>query len=384
MTNLPKLPAPSNYDISEKSSETMTWLRDNIKVGYTDERGPAWWAAGATTKDGTWVGIPDGSHFPQAIPADVVVAQLDFRIVEGVLHATYEDENGDKQVADDDTRKVIVNQRTGQIMGTPRAGYKIHGYEEWTLHQISKIIDQSSGELGVSTVGLLKKGGVAFLQARLPQLFEVEGFGYLPYITAATSCDQSLASTYFTGVLGTVCDNTLTNGLSHASSKLKIKHSSGSAGRTGEIRDALGLVFRAAEDFDAQARQLLSVEVDDKQFARWLDEYAPMPEAKDEVSKTTGRKLGPGRGYTIAEAKRDELTRLYTKDAKVAPWTNTAFGVVQAANTFNTWERTVQSASGGRLERNLTNDVVGTTFEDDQATLDALARALENEMVFAT
>src|SRR5580765_4669049 len=92
---LPTLPSPAAFDILEKSAETMNWLRDNIKVGFTDERGPAWWA-NATTKAGQWE-IPDGSHFPGAVPMEVVLAQLDVQFAKGTVHVTYEDEAGLKQ-----------------------------------------------------------------------------------------------------------------------------------------------------------------------------------------------------------------------------------------------------------------------------------------------
>jgi len=74
---LPVLPAPAVPDIMEKSAETMTWLRQNIKVGYVSERGPAWWANGAITKDGTWDTIPDGSHFEGPVPMEEVRKLLD-------------------------------------------------------------------------------------------------------------------------------------------------------------------------------------------------------------------------------------------------------------------------------------------------------------------
>jgi hypothetical protein len=42
-----------------------------------------------------------------------------------------------------------------------------------------------------------------------------------------------------------------------------------------------------------------------------------------------------GRAMTIAENKRNEILNLYRDDARSAPWNGTAFGVLQAFNTWN-------------------------------------------------
>jgi phage/plasmid-like protein (TIGR03299 family) len=361
---LPPLPSPSNVDILEKSTETMEWLRSNILVGYTDERGPAWWANGAVTKAGAWVGIPDGSHFAGPVPMDEAQRLLDIRLVKATrIYAEYQDENGQRQVATDEGTLPIINQRTGQIFSYPKESYKIHPYLS-TLHTfIEQILHDE--KVGIGSVGLLKKGGVAFLQARLPEHYEVQGYGYQPYFTAATSCDLSMSTNYGTGMLGAVCDNTVNDAIAGFVTRMKIKHSRHSGATVAGAREKLGIRLASTAEVMGEAiENLCSIEVSDRDFGLWQDEMTPLLDENGE------RKTG--RGLTLATNERDERTRLWTKDEKVAPWTGTAFGLLQLDNTYRTWTKTVKGVQGGRLERNFSNDIFGMTANADVKALETL------------
>jgi phage/plasmid-like protein (TIGR03299 family) len=372
---LPELPSPAAVDILEKSRETMLWLRENIRVGYTTERGPAWWAAGAVTKDGTWDTIPDGSHFAGPVPYEEVRRLLDIPLVKATaVYAEYLDENGQRQVARDESVLPVINARTGRIFSYPKEGYRIHPYLV-TLHGfIQEILDDP--DVGVGSVGLLKQGGVAFLQARLPESFEVAGYGYQPYITAVTSADLSRSSTWLTGALGAVCDNTVNSAILGALTSLKVRHTRNSDLQVQKAREKLGIqLVQVAEDIGSAIESLVKVDVSDAEFRQWLDLTAPLPERKETKSGSGGR------GYTLAENEREEKIRLWTKDEKVAPWTGTGFGIFQLDNTYRTWEGIVRKAS--RLERNFSNDALGLTAKADLEALDALARVKGGELVLA-
>lgn len=370
---LPQLPSPAVADIAEKSAETVEWLRTQVKVGYTSQRGPAWWAAGLVTKSGTWADIPDGSHFAGPVPIDVVRAQLDVPLVKGQSHVTYRDEAGERQVTGDEDTAPIVNARTGQVFGYPKKGYKIHPYLV-TLHgYIEQILFDE--RVGVGSVGLLKKGGVAFLQAVLPQGFEVAGYGYQPYILGVTSADLSRATSWCTGAKGAVCDNTVTDALAAALTTFKYRHTGGSAPRVAQAREKLGIRLEMVGEQVGEAIEALTqVEVSDAEFTAWLDLTDPIPE-RDPRSPVGGRK------FASVTARRDEKTRLWTADPKASPWAGTGFGVYQVDNTYRTWAQRVNGAS--RFERNLTNDALGETAAGDKAALTALARVKDRTRVMA-
>jgi phage/plasmid-like protein (TIGR03299 family) len=351
------------------SKETITWLRENIRVGYTDERGPAWHAA----DNGAY--LTDGTHFPGAVPLDEVQRILAVPFVEGDIQSVYIDTEGNRQVATDPTRKTIISADDGWIHGIFSTGYQIHGFQTWLLDQVAAVLDQGKGELGIASVGRLSHRSVAFMQAKLEGSgMEVGGYGFVPFIHAAGSLNGSLASTYGTGIEGIVCDNTMHAANAAAITRLKVKSTKNSAGRLGEIRAALGLVYQAGEEFIRDAGLLQSVEVTQKDFAAWLDEMVTIP-APDPKSSTGGAK------FTNATKYRETLEAMWAHDPKVKPWAGTAFGVLQLVNTYDTWTRNVSGADGGRMERVLINAATGKQDTADTVALQRLDAVLSRKLV---
>jgi len=365
---LPKLPAPNAYDIAEKSRETMSWLQGNVLVGYVSERGPAWHYMDLGQ------GLPKGTHFPGPIPATRVTKLLDVRLVKGTAFVQYEDNNGERQVVEDKENFPILNQDTGRIFGYPKDGYTIHPYLPVLQGFINNIIDDDS--VGISSAGLLRKGGVAFLQARLPETYEVQGFGYVPYISAVTSADRTKKTTYHTGILAEVCDNTVNSSILAAYTKVAYRHSKNSLQQVATVRERLGIQLAEVGDKVAEGiENLLSIPVTSRQFGRWLDKMVPLLN-EDGTPKVKN-------GLTIAEKRRERLSELWTTDEKASKWTGTAFGVLQVANTDDTWNGLVRGSDGGRMERNFEHAMLGKTAENDARALTALSEVLRKKLVAA-
>lgn len=371
---LPALPSPANVDILEKSRETMQWLQENVLVGYVDERGPAWWS-NAITKNGAWE-MPAGSHFPGAVPMKKVTKLLDVRLVKGTSYVKYLDDEDNEQVVQDTENIPVVNASTGRIFGYPKEGYAIHPYLPTLKGFMEKILHDES--VAVGSAGLLRHGGVAFLQARLPEHYEVQGYGYVPYLSAVTSVDRSRKTTYLTGVLGQVCDNTVDASILGAYTKVAIRHSRNSGIKVQDARDKLGIQLAQVGDEAAEGiENLLKIDVSPREFAKWLDLAVPLPEYKETKAGTGGK------GYTQAENKRNALEVLWEHDPKVKPWAGTAFGVLQLDNTFRTWDSVVRGMSGGRLELNFTRDIQGKTTASDKLALSRLATVKRRKTLLA-
>ncbi|MEV0220316.1 DUF932 domain-containing protein [Streptomyces sp. NPDC050704] len=184
-----------------------------------------------------------------------------------------------------------------------------------------------------------------------------EGVEFRPHLFGATSFDGSLATTFKRAVTNVVCDNTMSAGLAETGQQIKIRHSRYSKLRLSEAREALNIVYEIADDFAAEVKRLCEQTVTDRQWRSFLDAHVPLPEE-------------PGRSRTHAEHKRDALDRLWRHDDRVAPWQNTAYGVVQAVNTFTHHEQTVRGAV--RAERNMLRAVTGGVDDLDTGTLHTL------------
>jgi phage/plasmid-like protein (TIGR03299 family) len=342
------------------SQETLTYLRENILVGFTEKRGRAWHAArGADDENGNPL-----NHFTGPVPIEAVRKLMSYPLVEGAITATILNEDGVLVIEDSD-RKAIVRADTGEIFLIPSNSYKIHQPEEWLVNNLDLILD---GGLEVGSAGLLKGGRRAFVQAELSETRVAGGTGaepvkHRPFLAAATSHDGSLATTYLTGSTVIVCDNTLSAALRESDSLThKIRHSANSLNRVHEVRENLGLVVEQIGDvFDAQVEHLTSQYVSDQKWAAFLKAY----------SNPSGREL-EGRSKTMADGKVAGLNRLYNYDERVAPWKSSAYGVLAAVNTFVHHEQTVKGMP--RAERNADRLIQGEFDKIDAATLNLLAR----------
>jgi phage/plasmid-like protein (TIGR03299 family) len=332
------------------SQESLAWLNANTLIGFTDKRGTAWHYR--ASEQGR-----QPNHFPGPVPVQAVRDRL-FRWepVEGTVETTYPGSGGPTRLTDR-TRKTIVRPDTGEILGVFKNGFTIHEYKQWLVANVESILDDT---LSIGSAGLLRGGALAWVQVEVPDTCTTpEGVAFRPFLSAATSLDGSLSSTYQTGAQLIVCDNTLSAALLERSAlRVKVKHSSRSLGRITDVRDALGIIHQVADDFAAEVTALCEAKVSDAQWAAFLDAHTPVPEAE-------------GRSRTLAERKREELNALWNHDQRVAPWQGTAFGVVQAVNTWSHHHQTVRGAHH-RAERNMLRAITGGTDDLDQSTLAAL------------
>lgn len=339
------------------SAETLEWLQENTRIGFTEKRGAAWHAARGA--DGEY-----RNHYPDAVPLEDVQKLFDYELAEGDIEVTAITSKG-VLTTSDPKRKAIVRVDTGDVFGIfSRDGYKIHAPQEWLLDQVGMILDTSSSQLAIGSAGLLRGGAQAFVQFELPDTFTTHtgGVEHRPYLTAATSHDGTLATTYLTGTTVVVCDNTLSAAIGSADGKFKVRHSANSLHRLADVRHELGIVLEQVGDqFDAEVEQLLNESVSDEKWSAFVEAYV----------NPTAKELA-GRSATMADNKRIALNRLWNYDERVAPWRGTAWGVVSAVNTYAHHEQNVKNVS--RVERNMSRMITGEWDKLDAATTRLLAR----------
>lgn len=345
------------------SRETLTWLNQNTLVGFLAKRGHAWHYRSELQGNAS-------NHYDGAVPVGDVQSRLfEWDAISRPVHvnvpAGYDDMSGIdsdgmpfRAVTVDNTQ-AVVRSDTGDVLGIHSGSYVIHQYRAWLLDTVSTILGDT---LSVGSAGLLQNGAVAWVSVEIPDTITTrEGVAFRPNLLACTSHNGKLATTFQRVVTNVVCDNTMSAALSERGQRVKVKHSSKSLTRIGEVRDALNIVHQIAEDFEAQVAELCEWTVTPRQWTTFLDEFsgwsAEMPQ---------------GRSRTMAETKRDAVARLYRHDDRVAPWQGTAYGVVQAVNTFTQHEQIVRGAERG--ERNMFNALSGKVDDLDRGTVDMLRK----------
>jgi phage/plasmid-like protein (TIGR03299 family) len=347
------------------SQETSTWLNRNTLIGFTDKRGHAWHYRAADQGE-------EPNHYPGPVPVADVKRRLFAWEAQSRPVYTFVpvlDANASWDALDDDGkpfrlveipgRQAITREDgdTPDVLGIFADGYERHQYADWLVDSVATILDDG---LAIGSAGLLKRGGVAWVSVEVPETITTpEGVAFRPNLIAATSHDGSLSTTYQRVVTNVVCDNTMSAALAERDQRIKIRHSRYSKLRMAEARDALAIVHTIAADFAAEVAALAAETVTPRTWAAFLDEWSPMPEEK-------------GRGRTVAEAKREGLGKLWNHDERVAPWSGTAWGVVQAVNTWTHHEQGVRGAS--RAERNMLRAVEGGADTLDGGTLATLRK----------
>ena len=347
----PQGPATTTEE-HDMSAETSTWLNQNILVG--DGR-QAWHfneaAQGA-----------EPNHYEGAIPvADVARRLFDWDVVESPVTVTVLTDSG-QMVTTETKHKVRTRSDNGGLLGVVGVDNKAHGYKEWLLDSWGKILD--SDEVHVSNAGLLRGGAQAFVQIARPDFIVAAGVEFRPFLLATTSLDANMSSTFKTATTVTVCDNTLEMALREKGNVHRTRHTSQSTLNVPSIQQALGILHSQEAGFAAEVERLVAEEVGQIRFMRWADAFAGVTDEK--------RAKG-GRGLTIAENKRAQIINLWNDDERVTPWKGTAFGVLQAANT---WMHHLQGGLGegtSREERNVSRVIDGTTAAADREALRLLA-----------
>jgi phage/plasmid-like protein (TIGR03299 family) len=339
------------------SSETYEWLNQNTLIGLTDRRGNAWHYK--ASEQGA-----EPNHYPGFIPVEDVERRLfDWHAIEGAVVATAITPDGVIQSTPETSGgfKAIMRDDTGFILGVPKDGWQIHQYDEWLLKEVASLLDD---DLGIGSAGLLRNGRIAWVQIEVPDSITTpSGVEFRPYLLAATAFDGSLSTTYKRCVQNVVCDNTMAAGLGEQGQVFKVRHTKYSQAKLADAREALAIVYTIAEDFTAEVEELTNTTVTDAQWAEFLAELAPVP-----ADKT--RKAAIGR----ATNKQAALQNLWDNDNRVAPWRNTAWGVVQAVNTADHHVFSVRGSE--RVERNQLKAVQGGFEKLDASTVETLATVL--------
>lgn len=345
------------------SKETTAWLNTMTLVGM----GHKAWHYSESAQGA------EPNHYPGAIPYDDVVRRLfHWTAVEGDVTSTGMNENGVFTVTDPD-RKTMLRppgalgaEDQGGILGVFSKGYEGHQYEQWLLENVKDLVEAASkDDLGIGSAALLQEGGVAFVSIETPEwLTTADGIKYKPRLLCVTSFNGSKATTYKFVIGNAICDNTMAACLRESGNAFRVKHTKNSALRVNDARDELGIMFKEGEDaFAADSAELCNLTVTDSQWEQFLLTLAP--------SKDKSGKDKEGAAKTRAENKRASIDNLWRNDNRVTPWANSAWGVVQAVNTYTTHVETVRGGVS-REERNTQKMVDGDFEKLDNETLKAL------------
>lgn len=320
------------------SKETLEWLNNNTLIGFTEKRGNAWhYRANVQGQE--------PNHYPNAIPVEDVIRRL----------YTWEAQEAELFIKFNDTyikaknRKAIVRSDSGDVLGVFKEGYAIHQYSEWLLQSVSHLLDD---DLRIGSAGLLKNGGVSFVSIEMPESIKIlDGFTVRPMLLATSSHNGSLSTTYKKISTRVECDNLLAYAMAEDGESFKARHSKNSEMRLQSVRDALGFVHAMTDDIISEVNKFVNIKVSEREWQAIVERLVPINTetvAKQAISRV--------------ENKQERLKDMYKNDPRVAPFTGTALGVLQAFNTYN---QHMVGKDSTRAERNMFNALTGKVESSD-------------------
>ena len=223
------------------------------------------------------------------------------------------------------THRATYRSDTGNVLGIVGADY--HPHQPAELLELARItLDAAHTDAHVEVVGSLRAGRTVFMTIALPDDIDIAGDVHMPRLVWVTSMDGTIATRAVSTYVRAVCANTIRASFHNARTSWAARHTSNLNGRAADAREALELMFRTAETFRAEVEALTSQTITDHHVEQVLAGiWRDRPDATDRIRAGAAR-------------KRDAVRSVYRNDDRVTGWRGTAYGLVQAASTWEQWE----------------------------------------------
>ncbi|MGW6569833.1 DUF932 domain-containing protein [Streptomyces sp. NPDC054975] len=178
--------------------------------------------------------------------------------------------------------------RRSEVLGVVGTDYTPVQNEEHAEF-LNYLADESGAHF--ETAGSLRGGRQVFLTMKLPQTLTIGSNDAVDlYIAAFNSHDGSSAFRIVVTPVRVVCANTLRAALNCARSSYTVRHTSGARGRIAQARQALGLTFTYAEEFEKAAQRMIETELSVDALRSAVSDLWPVT-ASDSARKRTNQRL---------------------------------------------------------------------------------------------
>ena len=213
---------------------------------------------------------------------------------------------------------------------------------------LNTVVDEGGAHF--ETAGSLRGGRQVFMSMKVPVTMLIGGVDPVDlYLIACNSHDGSSAFRLLVSPVRVVCANTQAAALGTAKSSFSIRHTSGAAGRISQAREALGLAWRYAGEFQAEADRLIEQAITDAQFEKIIAQVWP---AEESVKVSNRRTPADDRAAELRELRRYSPT--ISPDFRATKWA--AYQVITEYVDFLAPMRSRQAGQLQRAER----AVIGT------------------------
>ena len=163
------------------------------------------------------------------------------------------------------------------VLGVVGAGYTVVQNEEH-CELLNLLVDEAGAHF--ETAGSLRGGRETFVTMKLPHTLTLDGSNGRDdvelYLAAMSSHDGTAAWRVIVTPIRIVCANTQRIALRHAKATYAIRHTRTAKAKIAQARQALGIVWRYAEEFETAAQNLINSTLLLDEFQAIVDKLWPV------------------------------------------------------------------------------------------------------------
>ncbi|HEX8627453.1 MAG TPA: DUF932 domain-containing protein [Catenuloplanes sp.] len=181
--------------------------------------------------------------------------------------------------------------------------------EEYTVVQneeAAEILDLLVDEAGgahFETAGSMRKGKSIFVTMKLPKTMTVAGVDDIDlYLAATTAHDGTQALRVDATPVRIVCANTQRAAFARTKGFYVFRHTSNIRAQVSQAREAMGLMWRYLDEFQAAAERMINETLTMGEFEKVTAELWPLADDATDTAKTKARQRGATLRYLIRDA----------------------------------------------------------------------------------
>lgn len=268
------------------------------------------------TRDNPWYSCGTVLDSPPTAAEALVAAGLDWQVEKRPL-LTFA---GDGLIETIQNKYAIVRTDTDDFFGVVGGDYVPFQNEE-AFAFADGLID---GGMLFDSAGSYGGQRRIFLTAKLPDTVQILGADpYQLYLFLVTAHDGTKSITAYVVPIRLRCTNMLRLTLRNAVTKWTIRHTTSTAGKLVEAREALAITFKAGDAFDLAMQKLVERQVSDDELRHMLSTVLPE---------------SPRRGVKI-----ESVVQIMHESPSIDGYRGTRYGALQAFTEWLDWGREVRS-----------------------------------------
>ena len=188
-----------------------------------------------------------------------------------------------------------------EYLGVVGEDYTVVQNEE-AAAMLDLLVDEAGGA-HFETAGSLRRGKAIFVTMKLPQTMTIAGLDDLDlYLAATTAHDGTQALRVDATPIRIQCANTQRAALAHTRGFYVFRHTANIRSQIGQAREAMGLMWRYLDDFQAAAERMINETLTMSEFEKVITDLWPLADDAPDTTRQRARQRNATLRYLMRDA----------------------------------------------------------------------------------